>query len=180
MIYTSPTTTTAEAKFIELYSEIRKQAHRIVKNEAPGCSVEATSLAHEAYECVVHSNPASDQFQDTEHLLNALTAKMQRILVDRARRRGAMKRGGLCKREYIAFDTIEVGKMEPAPLLSLGEALEGLKASAPESAQLVEWHVFLGLTLSATALKMGISRSKADGLWLHARHWLHRKMEVQG
>lgn len=167
----------AEEHFVELYGEIRRQAHLIVKNEAAGCSVEATSLMHEAYERVVHMNPASDQFQDPGHLLNALTVKMRQILLDRARRRGAAKRGGDRVREHIDFSELEVDRMAATPLLSLGEAIEALEACAPDSAQLVQWHIFLGMTISGVADKMGISRSKADSLWLHARHWLRRRME---
>ena len=72
----------AEAQFVELYGEIRRQAHLIVKNEAPGCSVEATGLMHGAYERVVHTNLSSAQFQTPEHLLNALTSKMRLFLLD--------------------------------------------------------------------------------------------------
>ena len=167
---------TAEEQFIEHYAEIRQLAHQIVRSEAAGVSVEATSLAHEAYEKVIHANSDTERFEDAEHLLNALGAKMRLLLVDRARKRKAAKRGGHLKRESVDFERIEVGEMEAGPLLALSAALEELEAQAPESAQLVQWHIFLGMSVVEVGERMGISRSKADDLWLHARHWLQRKI----
>ncbi len=166
----------AEQHFIRLYAEIREQAHRIVNREGPGCSVEATGLVHEAYEHVVHTNEESDRFEDPEHLLNALTAKMHRILLDRARRRGAGKRGGGRKREKVDLDQFAIKQMDDLTLISLRQSVEELEASSADSAALVKWHIYSGLTIAESAQKMGISRSKADTLWLHARHWLRRKM----
>lgn len=169
----------AEQSFIRLYAEIRQQAHRIVGREGPACSVEATGLMHEAYEHVVHTNQASEDFKDPEHLLNALTAKMHLLLLDRARRRRAAKRGGDRERVQADLDQLELREMDDVALLSMRQAVEDLEALAPESAELIKWHCYSGLTIAETATKMGISRSKADKLWLHARHWLRRKMGEQ-
>ena len=67
--------------------------------------------------------------------------------------------------------------MEAGPLLSLDEAIEALEAKAPDSGKLAHWHVFLGMSISDVAIEMGISKSKADDLWLHARRWLRRRMD---
>ena len=166
----------AEETFVQLYVEARREAHRIVGREGPGTSVEATGLMHEAFEHVVRGNRERERLADPQSLLAALTAKMHFLLLDRARRRGAAKRGGGRRREALDLQDVELPELDEAALLSLRQALEELAEAAPDSAALVRWHVYGGLTIAETAAKLGVSRSKADTLWLHARHWLRRRM----
>ena len=167
----------AEHRFLEMYDALRREAHRIVSREIDAGSVEATSLVHEAYEHVVRKNSKKESFEDSKHLLNALTLKMHRLLMDHARRRNARKRGDGRRPVEIDLHGVPIQQLEASELLSLHQALDELWEKSQDSGLLVRWHIYGGLTIAETAAQMGISRSRADKLWLHARHWLRRRME---
>jgi RNA polymerase sigma factor (TIGR02999 family) len=157
-----------------VYDQLRRLAAYRLAQEKPGQTLEATALVHEAYlRLVDDEQPRS--FRDRNHFFAAAATAMRRILIDNARHKQALKRGGGHGRQ--ALEDI------PAPLpdeelLALDEALQKLAAQDPLKAQLVELRYFAGLTGDQAAEVLGISPSTADRHWAFARAWLHA--EVRG
>jgi RNA polymerase sigma factor (TIGR02999 family) len=153
-----------------VYDELRKLAAARVAREAPGQSLQATALVHEAYLRLVGSDP-DKPFADRSHFFAAAAEAMRRILVDRARNRKRLKRGGGRRRVRIDLDALLV---EPRgdDLLDLDEALTALAGEDPGAAELVKLRAFGGLTLGQAAAVLGISRRTSDRDWAYARAWL--------
>ena len=107
--------------------------------------------------------------------LGAAAEAMRRILIDRARDKKRLKRGG--QRRRIDFDAIDVALNTPADdLLDLDEALEGLASEYPECAELVKLRFFAGMSLGDAATVLGLARRTADRHWAYGRAWLHQKL----
>jgi RNA polymerase sigma factor (TIGR02999 family) len=166
----------ASAELLPLvYDELRKLAAAKLTQEKPGQTLQATALVHEAYLRLI--GPAGDErpWNNRGHFFAAAAEAMRRILVERARRRATVKRGGQRQRveleEHLA---IEVERSND--LLALDEALDELERHDPQAAQLVKLRYFAGLThqLAADALK--ITRRAADRLWAVAKAWLYRRI----
>jgi RNA polymerase sigma factor (TIGR02999 family) len=162
-----------------VYEELRKLAAARLAHEAPGQTLDATALVHEAYLRLVGSGEASaprePHWDGRGHFFAAAAEAIRRILVEQARRRQASKHGGRRRREALDPDRIAA----PAPddeLLALHEALGRLAASHPEKAELVKLRYFAGLTADQAAAALGISPSSADRQWTYARAWLRRAM----
>jgi RNA polymerase sigma factor (TIGR02999 family) len=157
-----------------VYDELRRLAAARLANEAPGQTLDATGLVHEAYLRLV--GPADGRRWDGRgHFFAAAAQAMRRILIDSARRKLAQKRGGGLQRQPL--DPV------PAPgpdeeLLALDEALHKLAAIDPLKARLVELRYFAGLTGEQAAAALGISPTTADRHWAYARAWL--QTEVRG
>jgi RNA polymerase sigma factor (TIGR02999 family) len=160
----------------EVYKELRRLAAQRLSREAPGQTLQATALVHEAYMRLV--GPDVDrQWDGRGHFFAAAAEAMRRILVESARRRRRLKRGGDRAR-------VDLDKAEPtAPetddeLLALNEALEQLAKNDPIKAELVQLRVFAGLTNAHAAEILGLSISTADRYWAYARAWL--RVEIAG
>jgi RNA polymerase sigma factor (TIGR02999 family) len=153
-----------------VYDELRRLAAARLAHEAPGQSLQATALVHEAYLRLVGSNPEAP-FDGRNHFFAAAAEAMRRILIDRARSRKRLKRGGGRRRVRLDLDAVLV---EPPgdDLLALDEALTALAREDPGAAKLVKLHVFAGLTLAQAAEVLGIGRRTADRDWAYARAWL--------
>jgi RNA polymerase sigma factor (TIGR02999 family) len=157
-----------------VYDELRALAAARLAAEAPGHTLDATALVHEAYLRLV--GPAGERrWADGQHFFAAAATAMRRILVDHARAKRARKRGGGAQRE--SLDAL------PAPqpdeeLLALDEALAKLADRDPIKAKLVELRYFAGLTGEQAAAALGISPTTADRYWAFARAWL--QAEVRG
>jgi RNA polymerase sigma factor (TIGR02999 family) len=153
-----------------VYDELRRLAAQRMTREVPGLTLQATALVHEAYLRLVGKDP-DRPWDGRGHFFAAAAEAMRRILVETARRRGRLKRGGGRAR-------IDLDKADPAApesdeqLLALDEALELLAKSDPVKAQLVQLRVFAGLTLKQAAEILGISSATADRYWAYARAWL--------
>lgn len=157
-----------------LYDELRKLAAARMAAEAPGHTLDATALVHEAYLRLV--GPSDGQRWDSRgHFFAAAAAAMRRILVDSARRKAAVKHGGGRRREHPDLDAVRVGDSDDN-LLALHDALERFAAHDPAKAKLVELKCFAGLTLEQAADCLGISLSTADRGWKYARAWLYAAM----
>jgi RNA polymerase sigma factor (TIGR02999 family) len=157
-----------------VYDELRRLAARKIGREAPGHTLDATALVHEAYLRLV-GGAAPNSYQGRSHFIAAAAAAMRRILIDRARHKRAEKCGGGRQRRPL-HDVAA-----PAPddeLLALDAALHKLAALDPVKARLVELRYFAGLTGEQAADVLGISPSKADRHWSYARAWL--QAEVRG
>ena len=154
-----------------VYDELRKLAAQKLAQEAPGQTLQATALVHEAYLRLV----GDQQFDGRGHFFAAAAEAIRRILVEQARRKQAARHGGLRQRESLDPDRL----VAPAPddeLLALHEALDRLAEKHPEKAELVKLRYFAGLTADQAAAALGISPTTGDRHWAYARAWLRRAM----
>lgn len=179
----------AEALLPLVYDELRRLARTILARERPGQTLQATALVHEAYLRLVGPafrvaaeprEPAQPRPQDAiyfdsrGHFFAAAAEAMRRILVEGARRKGRLKRGGDRARQpwedQIASPTMDVD------LIELDAAMEKLAQQAPRKAELVKLRYFAGLTQQQAAEILGISISTADRDWAYSRAWLFREI----
>jgi RNA polymerase sigma factor (TIGR02999 family) len=157
-----------------VYDELRRLAGQWLAQEKPGQTLQATALVHEAYLRLVDVEQAQ-HFNSRGHFFAAAAEAMRRILVEQARRKGRLKRGG--DRERIDLDDVEITTLAPSTdLLALDDALTRLAQKHPEKAELVKLRYFAGLTVDEAAGVLGISPSTADRYWTYARAWLFREV----
>jgi RNA polymerase sigma factor (TIGR02999 family) len=162
----------AAAQLLPLvYDELRRLAAAQLAGEKPGQTLDATALVHEAY-----LRLAGDQlFKNRRHFFAAAAEAMRRILVENARRKHSLKRGGAHKRlDLNAAQPVEVERTEP--LLALDEALSRLQAHDPAKAELVKLRYFAGMTIEQAAETLAISVTTANRWWTYARAWLHEEI----
>jgi RNA polymerase sigma factor (TIGR02999 family) len=156
-----------------LYRELKELARRRLANEPPGQTLQATALVHEVYlRLVGERDPGWD---GRSHFFGAAAEAMRRILVERARAKARLKRGGGCKRLELG-DVALVSDEPGEDIHALDEALTRLEAHSARKARLVELLHFAGLTLEEAASVLGISPSTAKSDWRFARAWLHREL----
>ena len=160
-----------------VYEQLRALAGRKMRHERPDQTLQATALVHEAYLRLVDTTKVQ-LWESRWHFFAAAAESMRRILVDNARRRGRLKRGGGLNR--VDLDKLEVTVDEPpAELIALDEALTKLSEEHPAKAQLVNLRYFGGLTHEEAAQAIGISVSTADRDWAYARAWIYRHMAAE-
>jgi len=150
--------------------ELHRLAHHYMSRERSGHTLQTTALLNEAYLRLV-DNPKRD-WQNRSHFIAAAAQLMRRIMVDRARERRALKRGG----DAIKVDLDEaalVSEQRAEELLALDEALERLAAQDPRKSQIVELRYFGGLTIEETAAFLEISPRTARREWRMAKVWLY-------
>ena len=153
-----------------VYDELRKLATARMAEEKPGQTLQATALVHEAYLRLVGSDAAA-QWNSRGHFFAAAAEAMRRILVENARHKKSLKRGG----EYCRVDLEEVADNEGQAdeLLSLNDALDELAREDPTKAELVKLRYFAGLSIQEAADALGVSRATADRYWAYAKVWLY-------
>ena len=157
-----------------VYDELRRLAAQRLAKEMPGQTLQPTALVHEAYLRIVGSGTPV-HWDGCGHFFAAAAEAMRRILIEQARSKHCIKRGGGRRRDPVELDDLLTGV--PAPeVLALHEALEQLAAHDPVKAKLVELRFFAGLTLEQAAECLGISLSKAERAWRYARAWLYTAM----
>ncbi len=157
-----------------VYQELRRLAANYLRRERPGQTLQPTALVHEAYLRLMKDKP--DRWKNRAHFCAIAAHSMRQILIERARARGALKRGGAQPR--VTLDEALVAGGERAfDLVALDEALERLAAIDPEQARLVELRFFGGLTVEETADAMAISPATVKRHWTVARAWLARELE---
>ncbi len=162
-----------------VYEELRRLAARRMANERPGQTLQPTALVHEAYLHLVNPDNTAVEWNGRSHFFGAAARAMRRILVDKARNRDSLKRGGnLARVELQDDDIVELG--DPELILAVNEALEKFREVHAEKARLVELRFFAGLTIPETAKTMGISEATAQRHWAFARAWLGREMQDGG
>ena len=153
-----------------VYQELRRLARSKMRRERSDQTLQATALVHEAYLRLVGNGTKWD---DRWHFFAAAAEAMRRIIVDNARRRASIKRGGGCIRSDL--DAVELTIDVPADdLLALDEALDELGKRYPEKAQLVKLRYFAGLTIEQASKAMSISTATAERYWSFARAWLYQ------
>src|SRR6516162_4630893 len=158
-----------------VYKELRQLAALKLAREKPGQTLEATALVHEAYLRLVDVDRAQ-HWNSRRHFFAAAAEAMRRILVERARARASLKRGG--GRQRLDLDNLTVASSErPDELLTLDEALCQLAAVEPQAAELVHLRYFAGQTMSAAAQLLGLSLRSTHRLWAYAKAWLLQELD---
>ena len=158
-----------------VYEELRKLAAHKLALEKPGQTLEATGLVHEAYLRLVDVDRAQ-QWNSRRHFFAAAAEAMRRILVERARARGSIKRGGGHGR--LDLDNLTVASPDrPDELLALDEALTRLAAVEPQAAEMVHIRYFAGQTMGGAAELLGLSLRSSHRLWAYAKAWLLQELK---
>jgi RNA polymerase sigma factor (TIGR02999 family) len=162
-----------------VYEELRRLAAQRLAHEAPGQTLQATALVHEAYLRLVGPGGASEasdpHWNSRGHFFAAAAEAMRRILVEKARKKKALRRGG--DRHRVELDLAEPAAPQHSDdLLALDEALEKLATRDRTKAELVKLRYFAGLTMEQAAAALGISVATAYRYWDYARAWLHQEV----
>jgi RNA polymerase sigma factor (TIGR02999 family) len=155
-----------------VYAALRKLASAKLAAEAPGQTLSATALVHEAW---LRLAEASMEWQDKTHYYRTAATAMRRILVDRARAKLAGKRGGGSESQPLSDVALPERDEQ---LLAVDAALEKLAALKPEHAKLVELRFFAGLTGDEAAAALNTSPATADRMWRYARAWLEVELSA--
>jgi len=158
-----------------VYEELRKLAAAKMAQEKPGQTLQATALVHDAYLRLVGGN-AARHWDNRRHFFAAAAESMRRILVEAARRKRSLKRGGDRDRESLS--NLKIAAPETlGKICEIDEALRRLRDVDQEAAELVNLRYFAGLTSKQAADTMGISPRTADRLWAYARAWLLKEIQ---
>ena len=167
-------TRAAEQLLPLVYDELRKLAAQKLAQEKPGQTLQATALVHEAYLRLVGDERARD-WDSRGHFFAAAAEAMRRILVEQARRKKALRRGGRAVGHALREDD-RVSAPVSEEVLDLDEALKKLEAVNQHAAQVVKLRVFAGMTLEESARALGVSTRTAARSWTYARAWLSREL----
>jgi RNA polymerase sigma factor (TIGR02999 family) len=158
-----------------VYDELRKLAAQKMTQEAPGQTLQATALVHEAYLRLVDTEKAQ-RWNSRGHFFAAAAEAMRRILVDNARHKQSKKRGGDREQNQVDPDELPFSSPhDPLEVLAIHESLERLNAKSPRKAELVKLRYFLGCTMAETAQILGIALATAEDDWAYAKAWLRRE-----
>jgi RNA polymerase sigma factor (TIGR02999 family) len=161
-----------------VYDALRRLAAEKLAQEKPGQTLQPTALVHEAYIRLVDVEKAQ-HWNSRGHFFTAAAEAMRRILVDQARRRQSLRRGGGLKRR--ALEHVEIAVPEPSvDIVAVHEALDRLGGMDKVKADLVKLRYFAGLSLDQAAEALGISPATADRYWAYARAWLHAELKRRG
>ena len=163
--------------FPVIYEELRKLAAAKMAREVPGQTLQPTALVHEAWLRLAGSQ--SREWKNRAHFFGAAAEAMRRILVERARRRNCLKRGGQWERVEVEDADIP-SPMPDDDLLALDEALAKFAALDAQKAGLVKLRYFAGLTFEEAAEVLGIAVPTAKQWWAYARAWLRVEMTGAG
>ena len=157
-----------------LYDELRRLGKALIRKQPPGQTLQATALVHEAYAKVVGSTDPG--WDGRGHFFAAAARAMREILVDQARRRNALKRGGDRKRQE--FDAAELPiDSQFDNILALDAALSRLEERDPRKAQIVNLRFFAGLNMQEIAAHLGTSKSTIERDWRFIRAWLYKELD---
>jgi RNA polymerase sigma factor (TIGR02999 family) len=159
-----------------VYEELRKLAAVRMAHEPPGQTLQATALVHEAWLKLAGSD--RQQWHGRAHFFGAAAEAMRRILIDKARRKAAEKRGGNRAPEELHESRIEL-KAPSAEILAVHDALDDLAAEDRIAAEVVKLRYFGGMNIPEIADVLGIAPRTADRHWAFARSWLKRAIESE-
>jgi len=156
-----------------VYDELRLLARSKMAGERQGHTLQATALVHEAW--LGLGGAAQSRWENRRHFFGAAAEAMRRILVDHARQKNALKRGGGDAMREMSEDLVEF--VAPVPeLLAVHEVMSELEEEDPETAELVKLRYFVGMTMQETADAMGLKKRTAEGLWQFGRVWLKQRL----
>jgi RNA polymerase sigma factor (TIGR02999 family) len=155
-----------------VYQSLKELARQRMSLERAGHTLQATALVHEAYLRLVGKNV---RFAGRIQFYHAAAQAMRRILVEHARARGRVKRGGGARR--VPFDILDLAEeADREEILALDEAIRRLEEHTPEIAAVVRLRFFAGLTVEQTAEALSMGRRSVDRAWAYARVWLYREL----
>jgi RNA polymerase sigma factor (TIGR02999 family) len=156
-----------------VYNELRQLAAARMAQEATGQTLQATALVHEAWLRMVGDGDKT--WQNRAHFFGAAAEAMRRILVENARRKSRLKRGGGQVR--LDIDDLELAETTPdEKVLLMDEALERLQGEDPEKARIVVMKFFGGLTNQEVAKNLGVTERTVERQWAYAKAWLFQKI----
>jgi RNA polymerase sigma factor (TIGR02999 family) len=157
-----------------VYEELRKLAAATMARERPGQTLQATALVHEAYLRLVDPK-YGQKWNSRGHFFSAAAEAMRRILVDHAREKHSLRRGGDRKRH--ALSSLEIEQFAPdVDLLAINEAVTKLEQQQPLAAEILKMRFFCGMTIEETAGSLGISHATVERHWAYARARLHAEL----
>lgn len=156
-----------------VYDELRRLAAARMKNEAAEHTLQPTALVHEAYLRLLRSEHQS--WDNRRHFFSAAAEAMRRILIEHARSRDRIKRGGELHREPLADIAISPS-VDLSEIIAVHEVLEEFEREMPDKAELVKLRYFAGLDEAIAAETLGISRATASRWWTFSRAWLFQKI----
>jgi RNA polymerase sigma factor (TIGR02999 family) len=166
----------SEALLPMVYDELRRIASGRMAQESSGHTLQATALVHEAWLRLVADGART--WENRRHFFGAASEAMRRILIDQARRKASLKRGG--GRERIDVAEIDLAETTPdEKLLLIEEALEELEAQSPERARIVVLKYFGGLTNKEVAETLGVGERTVDRHWVCAKNWLYCRLKSE-
>jgi RNA polymerase sigma factor (TIGR02999 family) len=157
-----------------IYDELRAMARARLATERAGHTLQPTALVHEAYLRMVGPSPMS--WRDRAQFFAAAAEAMRRILIEHARARARLKRGGERERIELSDDAAYV-ESSPDELLALDEALTRLAEIDSRKAEVVKLRYFAGLSIDETADALGVSSATVRNDWTYARTWLRRELD---
>jgi RNA polymerase sigma factor (TIGR02999 family) len=168
----------AAAQLLPLvYDELRKLAAQKMSQEAPGQTLQATALVHEAYLRLVGDNQGA--WDSRGHFFAAAAEAMRRILVEQTRRKRRVRHGG--GKQRIDLDEACAFVQPPSEdLLALDEALSRLASLNPVRAEVIKLRFFAGLTMPEVAQVLGLSLPTVERYWTAARAWLYAELRDEG
>jgi RNA polymerase sigma factor (TIGR02999 family) len=159
-----------------VYTELRKLAAYRMANEAAGHTLQPTALVHEAWLRLVGDDNEA-RFQNRAHFFAAAAEAMRRILIDRARRKRALRHGG--GQQRLDVDEVDIpGPADEDEMLAVNDALDRLATVDAPKAELVKLRYFVGMTLAETASALNISEPTAKRWWTYARAWLFNEIRT--
>jgi len=169
----------AERLLSLVYDELHRMASAKMRHEAAGVTLQPTALVHEAWlRLIGPDSESTPQWNSRGHFFSAAAEAMRRILVDAARKRNALKRGGGLVR--LDFEESAVGvPTSDADILALHDVVDRLEVVDPSAAQIVKLRFFAGLTMSEAAAAMQISVRSAHDVWKYARAWLRQQLRPE-
>ena len=160
-----------------VYAELRAIAARKMASERPGHTLQPTALVNEAY--LRLGGAEQFKFQNRAHFFGAAAEAMRRILVENARRKARLKRGG--DHERVDLEHLDLAETTPdEKVLLIDEALEQLEKQDPQRARVVVLKFFAGLTNQEVAASLGVTERTVERHWAYARAWLFRAIRQQG
>jgi RNA polymerase sigma factor (TIGR02999 family) len=160
-----------------VYAQLRAIAQQQMGRERPGHTLQATALVHEAYARLVRNDEL--EWAGRGHFFAAAAEAMRRILVEHARARARVKRGGhgIDGRRVPLSVVSLAADQNPQEILTLDEVFRRLEQRAPEMADVVRLRFYAGLSTEQTALALGVSPATVKRRWTWARSWLYRQMQ---
>ena len=157
-----------------VYAELRRLAAARMVNEAPGHTLQPTALVHEAW--LRLGGNTQPNWQNRAHFIAAAAEAMRRILIERARSKGRLRRGGEWQRVDMEHVTIAMNDADDT-VLAVNEALEKLAAQDPQKAEIVKMRYFAGMSHQEIADALGVAEPTVRRHWAYARSWLYAELK---
>jgi RNA polymerase sigma factor (TIGR02999 family) len=162
----------AEQYLPVVYEELRKLAAARLLHEKPGQTLQATALVHEAWIRLSGSSGEQEHWKNKAHFFSAAAESMRRIMVDRARSKGSVRKGGEWKR--VELETIDkVSEEDSDILIRLDGALAELEKEEPQCAEVIKLRFFVGMEMKEIAASWNVSERSVYRAWAFARAWIH-------